>query len=263
MPVTPVLQDKALGRFIQARRAHITPQQAGLPTGLRRRTPGLRREELAQLCGISVTWMTWIEQGRAASISPQTLTRIAEALQLTLAERTYLFELAGKKDLAEGQATEEIPATLKQAVHEIQSPAYLLDRYWTAVAWNQAAAELFLGWLDQQDREKNLLRFTFRAEMARPLIADWEQRAHRLVAEFRAEYGRYREDSQMAALVERLAGESPVFRQYWDDQEVLDREGGQRQFNHPTRGFLAYEQVTLRAANRPDLKLVMLIQAAD
>jgi transcriptional regulator with XRE-family HTH domain len=263
MPITPVLQDKALGRFIQARRAHITPQQAGPPAGRRRRTPGLRREELAQLCGISVTWMTWIEQGRAASISPHTLARIAEALQLTQAERTYLFELAGKKDQAEGQVTEDIPTALKQAVHEIQSPAYLLDRYWTAVAWNRAAEELFQGWLDQPDREKNLLRFTFCADRAHSLIADWERRAHRLVAEFRADYGRYLEDPQMAALVEELAGESPVFRQYWDDQEVLGREGGQRQFNHPVRGRLAYEQVTLRPANRPDLKLVMLIQAAS
>lgn len=261
MSVTPLPQDKALGRFIQARRAHITPQQAGLPAGMRRRTPGLRREELAQLCGISVTWMTWIEQGRAVSISPQTLSRIAEALQLTQAERTYLFELAGKKDLTEGQVTEAIPAALKQAVHEIQSPAYLLDRYWTAVAWNQAAGELFQGWLDRQDSEKNLLRFTVRAEIARSLIAGWEQRVHRLVAEFRADYGRYREDPQMAALVEELAAESPVFRKYWNDQEVQGREGGQRQFNHPVRGFLAYEQVTLHAANRPDLKLVMLIQA--
>jgi transcriptional regulator with XRE-family HTH domain len=223
----------------------------------------LRREELAQLCGISVTWMTWIEQGRAASISPQTLARIAQALQLTQAERAYLFELAGKKDPEDGQVTEEVPSSLMQAVQEIKSPAYLLDRYWEAIAWNQPASELFQGWLDRQDGDRNLLRFTFCTEISHALIADWEQRAHRLVAEFRADCGRYLDDPRMSALVEALASESPVFKKYWEIQEVSGREGGQRQFNHPAHGFLTYDQITLRAANRPDLKLVMLIKTAS
>lgn len=253
---------KALGRFIQARRAQVTPEQVGLRGGMRRRTPGLRREELAQLSGISVTWMTWIEQGRSGSISQQTLLRVAQALQLTRAERTYMFGLAGKKDPANGPLAEDAPEPVRNAVHQVKGPSYLLDRYWDTVAWNPAAKSLFRGWLDQEHSPKNLLHFMFCTPSARTLVVGWEQRARRLVAEFRADTGQYPDDPKIHRLAEMISRESPLFLQCWKMQDVIDREGGQREFNHPTRGRVGFQQITLRVANRPDLKLIMLIETS-
>src|SRR5262252_5726947 len=134
----------ALGAFLMARRARIGPAALGLPEAGRRRTPGLRREEVAQLAGLSVTWYTWIEQGRDVSVSPTALARLARALRLTAAERTYLFDLAGKRDPAAPAApvASEIPAGLAEAVVAIAAPAYVLDRQWNAIAWNPPASRL-------------------------------------------------------------------------------------------------------------------------
>ncbi|MGN4224056.1 helix-turn-helix domain-containing protein, partial [Burkholderia gladioli] len=152
---------RALGDFIRAHRERLTPEALGLPPGPRRRTPGLRREEVAQLCGVSPTWYTWIEQGRQVSASADALARIAVALRLSRAERAYLFELAAQRDPAEPElATADVPDTLVAAVDLVAAPAYVLDRQWNALAWNAPAAALFAGWLDG-DHDRNLLRFTF------------------------------------------------------------------------------------------------------
>ena len=136
-----------LGEFIRSHRERITPQQAGLPAGNRRRAKGLRREEVAQLVGISPTWLTWIEQGRTQSVSAATLSRLAEVLMLSRAERDYLFDLAGLKDPQEASlaANPEAQQALALAVARIASPAYVLDTLWNVPACNTEAAELFHG----------------------------------------------------------------------------------------------------------------------
>ena len=156
---------RALGDFLQAHRARLNPAALGFAGGTRRRTPGLRREEIAQLAGLSVTWYTWIEQGREVSVSPAALARLAKTLQLSPAERIYLFDLAGKRDpAARAETPSEAPAALAAAVRSIAVPAYVLDRHWNALAWNAPASRLFIGWLDQpkeKTRDRNLLRFIF------------------------------------------------------------------------------------------------------
>ena len=138
---------KALGEFIKTQRTQIPIAALRLGGSTRRRTPGLRREEIAQLCDISVTWYTWIEQGRTVSVSAAALARIAEALQLSRAKRAYLFELSGKKDPQSQDAlAQEIPDEILAVTDAIKTPAYLLDRHWNAVAWNRAAQTLFVGW---------------------------------------------------------------------------------------------------------------------
>ena len=141
------LRRQALGEFVRSARSRITPQMAGLPEGSRRRTPGLRREEVAQLCGISVTWYTWIEQGREVSVSPSVWSRIAGVLQLARAERAYLFELA---DCADPQPPRDdaggAPGPLRACVDAIRAPAYVLDRAWNLLAWNEPLRELFDDW---------------------------------------------------------------------------------------------------------------------
>jgi transcriptional regulator with XRE-family HTH domain len=253
----------ALGAFLRAQRERLAPSAVGLTQGARRRTPGLRREELAQLSAISTTWYSWLEQGRAVSASPAALARLAATLQLSRAERAYLFELAGRRDpdAAAAEPAVEAPAAVVAAIEAFAAPAYLLDRSWTARAWNQAAATLFVGWLDEPG-ERNLLRYIFLAPAARTLICDWQGRARRVLAEFRADYSRLVEDPGLEALIEELSRRSALFRRAWQEQAVLGREGGQRSFNHPVDGLVTYAQATFSPADRPDLKLVLLTPAA-
>jgi transcriptional regulator with XRE-family HTH domain len=255
---------RALGEFIRAHRERLSPQAVGLPPGPRRRTPGLRREEVAQLCGVSPTWYTWIEQGRPVSASADALARIAVALRLSRAERAYLFELAGERDPAEPTpASNDAPASLIATVGLVDAPAYVLDRQWNALAWNTQAAELFVGWLDgapEAPGERNLLRFTFTEPAARKLIVDWEARARRLVAEFRADSIRHLNDGPTRALIDALSAESDEFVRFWSSQDVGEREGGSRAFDHPRQGRIVYDQITLRPAHREDLLLVVLVR---
>ncbi|KDP88730.1 MmyB family transcriptional regulator [Cupriavidus basilensis] len=253
-------REAVLGRFLRAHRERVAPEQVGLAPGRRRRTPGLRREELAQLSGLSATWVTWLEQGRPVALSARALASLASALRLTRAERAYLFELAGRRDPMQAQ-DEHVPATVLASVEAIAGPAYLLDRQWNALAWNAAAADLFIGWLDPASAERNLLRSMFLSPGLQALVDDWPHRAARLVAEFRAHSIRHAEDPPTRALVEGLITESQVFRKDWLSQDVEERQGGRRGFRHPRRGLLHFEQLTLVPAAAPGLTLVMLMPA--
>lgn len=251
-----------LGEFIRTHRERTTPQSVGLPSGGRRRTPGLRREELAQLCDVSPTWLTWLEQGREVAASGKLLARMADVLHLTAAERNYLFSLAERLDPQHGDDDAKTDQSLQAIVDAIDGPAYMLDRRWDAVAWNEHALALFGGWLDVEEAalaQPNLLRFMFRSPAARGLIVDWEDRAHRLVAEFRADIGKHASEPALATLIAELSQGSPEFKALWHSQDVVSREGGQRRFHHPRAGELSFNQVTLRLAQRHDLKLVMLL----
>jgi transcriptional regulator with XRE-family HTH domain len=250
---------RELGEFVRTHRERLAPAAIGLAEGKRRRTPGLRREEVAQLCGLSTTWYTWIEQGRDVSASSAALARLADVLRLGRAERAYLFELAGKRDpdAATGES-DPSPAILK-CLETIVSPAYILDRAWNALAWNKQAERVFAGWLDADD-ERNLLRFIFLKPAARKLICDWEHRARRVAAEFRAVAGTRVNDAALRALIASLRQDSAEFRRFWDQHEVLAREGGERTFNHPIDGFLRFEQVTFNLADQSDFKLTILIE---
>lgn len=259
--ILPARRRKALGEFLRTHRGRLAPASLGFQAG-RRRTPGLRREEVAQLCGLSATWITWLEQGRDVSASPQALATLAQALRLTPAERGYLFELAEKRDPAAppapGDDGMDAPAALADAVAAMNVPAYVLDRAWTARAWNPAAAQLFVGWLDRSP-DKNLLRYVFLSPAARRIIPDWEARACRVLAEFRADSSRHMDDPALAALVEALGRDSPLFARAWRAHDVIERAGGERSFDHPRQGRLFYEQVSFTLASRPDFKLVMLM----
>jgi len=253
-------QRRLLADFLRAHRERLTPAAAGLPSGSpRRRTPGLRREEVALAAGLSATWYTWLEQARDVQASPAALARLAEAMAMTPAERGYLFELAGRRDPAAPAPVEadEAPATLAAAVAAIAVPAYVLDRAWTAVAWNAPAERLFAGWLG--GGERNLLRYIFLDPAAPGFVVGWEERARRVVAELRADLGHGPEDPRLGAVIEALRAESPPFVAWWGEQAVLGRDGGRRAFRHPVDGSLAYEQVALIPASRPAHRLIMLM----
>lgn len=248
-----------LGNFVRSIRERLQPADIGLPAAVRRRTPGLRREEVAQLAGVSVTWYTWLEQGRDMAISSQALARLAMALRLRRAERAYLFGLAAKRDPDQmGSETDHVPATMLACVEAISSPAHVLDRTWTARVWNAHAERLFVGWLNGQE-DRNLLRYIFLHPMAPSLVCDYDNRARRVVAEFRADVSAHISDPPIVRLVDELSTRSEPFRRYWHERLVLAREGGERRFNHPQDGCLRFEQVGFALSGRPDLKLVILL----
>ena len=266
MATRPETRRRALGDFLRAQRARIAPASLGLPAGPRRRTPGLRREEIAQAAGMSATWYAWLEQGRDVSASPTALAALAGALHLTPAERAYLFELAGRRDPDGAPATDamDVPPALAAALAAIAGPAYLLDRTWTARAWNAPAERLFVGWLDRAGADpdgvaRNLLRYVFLSPVARRVIPDWENRARRVLAEFRADSGTHLDDPALRALVEELTRRSVLFARCWREHAVVERAGGERRFEHPRDGRLRYEQIAFSLASRPDFKLVMLV----
>ena len=252
-----------LGEFVRACRERIQPESLGLPQTFRRRTPGLRREELATLCGVSSTWITWLEQGRPVSASAKTLTKLADVLHLSKAERKYLFSLADKVDpAAESITPGAVNAhAVQEIVKVIQAPAYVLDRRWNAIAWNRRAQELFSDWLGPRNEEpgRNLLTYMFVQPAAKTFVADWSSRARRLVAEFRADCGKAVDTQPLKELIEILREKSKDFAKLWAAQDVVMREGGEREFAHPVKGRLKFNQVTMQLQGRPDLKLTILI----
>ena len=248
-------QRKLLGAFVRARRESIAPDAPGR----RRRTPGLRREELAGRAGIGVTWVAWIEQGREVRASAETLARLADGLNLTRAERAYLFTLAARHDPADpfSQSTTEAPPAITALVQGLDWPAYGLDAAWNVCCANAAARRLFVGLFYGED-QPNLLRYIFASPQARALLPDWADRCHRVLAEFRRDYGRVLGDPRVATVVSWLRENSDAFRAAWDRQSVLAREGGLRLFHHPEDGPSRFTQHTLAEVERGDFRLVVL-----
>ena len=264
-----------LGEFLRARRESLRPEDLGLPQRARRRTPGLRREEVAQLCGISPTWYTWIEQGRTAAISPATLAAVAQGLQLTQPERVYLFEIAARLDPSPPGPAPAAGEEWAGLVRAIRTPAYVLDRYWNAIEWNRAAGQLFPDWLGKPPPTRrraptagsgraapNLLRYVFLEPRARTFLLDWEDRALRLVAEFRADTPGMRDDPRRAALVDELSWASPEFAAGWRAQRVLARDGGRRSFRVRRGEARHFDQHILRVVRRPELRMTVLVPVA-
>lgn len=252
-------QRKALGMFLRAKREALLPSQFGLSGAGRRRTPGLRREEVAQLSGLSTTWYSWLEQGRDMSMSAAALSRLADALSLNKIERAYLFELSRHRDPRQAMSPdrEEMPASLRAAVDAMTCPAYAIDRFWCARAWNAPAQALLRPWLI--DGEPNLLRYMFLVPSARTFVSDWEERARRLLAEFRADMASMPEDPAITGLLAELSTASADFARMWHSQHVLAREGGLRRFNHPEHGDVTVEQLTLAPIGLLGHRLVMLL----
>lgn len=258
-----VTRRKALGEFLNVIRSRCQPADYGFPAGQRRRIAGLRREEVAQLVGISPTWYTWIEQGREVNVSAAALDRLAVNLRLTRSERAYLFEMADRRDpQAEHAAADEAPSFLLELLADIRLPAYVMGRCWDLLGWNSAAAALFTGWLDAPrvaaEPPPNMLRFVFLDPQARHLLVDWETRARRIVAEFRADCRRRLEDPDLLHLVAELSAASADFARFWKLHDVLERQGGSRGFVHPRFGLVHYQQITLFTGDNEHVKFVML-----
>jgi transcriptional regulator with XRE-family HTH domain len=246
---------QALAAFLRTRRARLQPADVGLPLRQRRRTPGLRREEVAELANIGVAWYTLLEQGSDVHPSRQVLENLARALQFTAAEERHLFLLAGQELLPPVRGEEErVTPALQRVVDALDPhPAFVVGQRWDALTWNRAADLLFHFHEPCPPHSRNVVwRFFMRPE-ARWHDLDWEAQAQSLVAYFRADYARYPGDASFQAVIKDLQRASPQFRLWWEQQDVRGLPHGKRSMRHPTLGLLEFEHVTLQAPVTPDL----------
>lgn len=254
----------ALADFLRTRRARLTPPSVGLPNGNRRRIPGLRREEVAQLAGVSVAYYTWLEQSRDVHVSRDVLASIAEALRLSPDEQKHLFLLAGLP-LPSDSATypEQVsPAHQRLLDSLVSNPAYILGRRSDILAWNRAAVAVFGDYGKVPFRERNTLWRLFVGNACR-LYVNWEQIAYQALAQFRADSGRYVGDPWFEELIDDLRHASPLFHDWWPRHEVLGRLSGQKELAHPVAGRLILEHSSFQVADNPDQKLIVYTPLLD
>jgi hypothetical protein len=250
---------RELADFLRTRRAALRPEDVGLPDGGRRRTPGLRREEVALLAGVGTTWYTWLEQAREVRASVDVLEAVGDALRMTEAERRHLIRLGrGEEREISGATSPEADEALRRLVDHLgANPAYLLGRRWDFLAWNDAMAAVFgdPGELPVEDRNHVWLFFT--DALRRSLVTDWEATARIICARFRADAARLVGDPQLEALVERLREASPEFRRLWRRHEVAGDIGGRKELVHPSVGRMVFEHSAFYPAAAPNARLVL------
>ena len=247
----------AFGDFLRSRRERLNPKAVGLSTLRRRRTPGLRREEVAELAGIGVDWYIRLEQGRAVSPSVTTVDALARALRLGKAEHAHLRALARNADRRRF-VRETVPDALRHLVENLDQPAYVTGRRWDVLAWNAAAADIFtdFGRLAQADR--NTLLYMLTDPAARRLFAaTWADEAKRMVAQFRATHDLWAGDPAFLDLLRRLRDGSTEFAPWWEAHDIRAGGAGQKLLNHPKRGVLRFEYATFQANDDPTLKLAI------
>ncbi|MET8961820.1 helix-turn-helix transcriptional regulator [Streptomyces sp. NPDC004096] len=256
----PTRQDRRsdLGAFLRSRRERLTPDEVGLPRTGRRRTPGLRREELALLAGISATWYTYLEQGREIRASEQVLTALAQALRLDRHEQEHLFRLAGHAPAAEAEEHRPLAGEVASVPLLLQpNPAYIIDGTYDVLSHNRAAEELFPKLITGADRPANLVRWVFLEPVARDVLVDWEPEARGLLARLRTQAARHPADPRYARLIDELNANSPQARAWWPQYEVQPRHSGRKRLRHPAHGAIEYAYTAFHLAERPELTLVV------
>ncbi len=254
---------RALGGFLRARRGRVAPEHVGLAGGRRRRVRGLRREELAQLAGISVDYYVRLEQGRATQPSPEVLDALATALGLDAAERRHLATLADARRHPAPDA--RVSAPLRRILDAMAPlPAFATDHRLDVVAWNDLGAELIGGLAGPGRRDRNNARFLFLDPASRVVHPDWKDRAAEAVGQLRVSAGRYPDDAQLSALVTELSERSTEFRRIWATGEIVMCAAGRKRLRHPLVGLLTLDFETLHVPAAPgETGLVVHVFSAE
>jgi transcriptional regulator with XRE-family HTH domain len=251
-------RDTRLGEFLQARRAQLSPEAAGVTAYGRRRVPGLRREELAQLAGVSVDYYVRLEQGRAHHPSAEVLDAIASALQLEEVERSHLHEIAGPAQPRRRRvAPERVRPGVQQLLDQFDTvPAFVLGRRMDMLAWNRLASALFGDPARLPAEQRNIARMTFLDPACRALYVDWERVARETVGYLRHCAGRYPDDPALAELIGELSVKSEQFARWWAGHLVRDKTNGTKRMVHPAVGELTLNYETLMVAGESDQALI-------
>jgi len=238
---------RELGDFLKIRRMRVLPSQVGLPSGIRRRTPGLRREEVAQLAGISITWYTWLEQGRPIRVSTSIIESLARVLLLDDQERNHLYSLAQQPAPV---ILPSCPAVVSPTIQHVLNnlvlcPAFVMDRRWNVVAWNRAAVLVFGDYAKMNARERNIVWMMFTNPEYQQLFIDWALHAQGTLARFRSACGQYIEDPWITGFLSDLRKKSAQFDLWWSRHDVQSNSEIQKKLNHPTAGTLVFEFCSL------------------
>jgi transcriptional regulator with XRE-family HTH domain len=248
-----------LGKFLAARRSQLVPEAVGLRGGDRRRTPGLRREEVALLAGVGLSWYTWIEQGRAKNVSAEILDAIADVLRLDEGQRAYMMELAGKAQAAPVPTPPPDPGSYPTAeevvAHWMPNPAFVLDRHWNVVSANRSAQLL----LDLAPGVTNYLVAFFCTPSARRTYTDWDRQAASAVARFRAQLAAAATSPESEALIAKVGADSPEFKRLWEEYVVGEDSCTTQTLRPPHAGDLCFTRTTLAFTCSSGLSLNLLI----
>ncbi|MFJ5829794.1 helix-turn-helix transcriptional regulator [Streptomyces sp. NPDC093089] len=247
-----------LREFLMSRRARVSPAEAGLPDGgARRRTPGLRREEVAVLAGVGVSWYQWLEQGRDITVSPQVLDSVARVLRLSPAERRHLYVLAALNPPALEAAPEDRDMCdgLRRLIDAwMPFPAHIMDQYWNTVMYNDAAS-IVLGM--RPEISQNCLIAFFTDPLYRSRMGHWEELAPKVVAQFRSACSECDDDDGFRAVIDELRECSEEFVELWERRDILPGGQNRKEMEHPVVGTLVVEATQLRVPARPDLVIVL------
>ncbi|WP_329331402.1 helix-turn-helix transcriptional regulator [Streptomyces sp. NBC_00663] len=261
-PAAGALDPRAeLSEFLRSRRARLRPEDVGLPDyGRYRRVPGLRREELAQLAGVSVAYYTRLEQGNGRTVSAEVLDAIARALRLSDAEHAHLTHLAKPKQRKKKPAgrTQQVRSTLLTLLDTMDGgPAILVGRRSDILAWNRMAAAVFGDWAELPAHERNWARLVFLRPEYRDLFVDWEHKASDIVSQLRLDAGRHPDDPRLSSLVGELSVKSEEFRRLWATHDVKERCHGIQRLHHPLVGELDLRLESFHQADNHDQMLAM------
>ena len=250
------LRRSELGDFLRSRREKLSPEIMGLAAGRRRRTAGLRREEVAELAGIGVDWYIRLEQGRTVSPSVTTVDALARALRLSAVEHSHLRALTRHGE-RHAFVLETVPETIRRIVENLSQPAYVTGRRWDILAWNKAADEIF-AFSRVAEADRNILLSMLANPKTRVLFgAGWADEARRMVAQFRATHDLWADDPAFLDLLERLRKGCPEFSGWWDEHDIRGIAAGQKMLTHPRKGKIAFEYATFQANDDPALKLAI------
>ena len=259
----PSARHAELTDFLRTRRAQVTPEQVGLEANGRRRTPGLRREEVAQLAGVGLSWYTWLEQGRDIHPSAHVLDAIARVLALDAAERAHLFHLARVElPLPEGDYPRQASPELRAIVAGlVPHPAFVTGPRADLLAWNRPAVAVFTDFGAMPPEGRNLLRWLFADPARDHTAATWEDTAKHTLARFRAQHARRPDDPSFAALIEELSAASPEFRAWWPRHEVVAEQAGTKTIEGHALGRLRLHHLQSTPTSDPELRLTMYVPA--
>jgi hypothetical protein len=258
--MTVTSQRAQLSKFLKNCRARVAPTDVGLPEADRRRTSGLRREDVAALAGVSVTWYTWLEQGRDVHVSANVLERISSTLRLSEEEREYLFTLAQNRPppLTPGRPAEVDPA-VQRMIDALDVPALMMNMRWDVLAWNSMVAKVFRDYASRPPEQRNLLRILFTNPTYQVDESEYLEMARRVVAKLRVDFSQSNADPEFEALIEELNSISPMFQRAWKSPEVMGRSQGINVVRHPKLGRISFEHTSYVPEGHAALRVVIFI----
>ena len=258
MNMTSATQRAQMSEFLKSCRGRLSPQAVGLPPGGRRRTPGLRREDVAALAGLSATWYTWLEQGRDVRASDRVLESLSRTLRLSTEERDYLFSLAQNRPAPlQAARVEELPDSVRRTLDALNVPAEVITPRWDVIYWNDMVRRCFRDYGAMEPDRRNLIRILMTSPEYQEDPEAFASMARRITAKLRVDYSQAAGDPSFDALIEEMSEASPTFRELWRSPEIRTRSEGVHLLRHPQLGGITFEHTSYVVEGVPSLRVVI------